>query len=78
MWEHLAPAALRLSTTQPHHSAERLQAANEAWSAWAEKECDYWAWEEGGGVGEQVGRVRCHARVTADRAITLIVAAAAP
>lgn len=52
----------------------RLANANQAWSAWREAECEYWAWEEGGGSGEQVERVQCAARVTADRAIALILA----
>jgi uncharacterized protein YecT (DUF1311 family) len=67
-----------MNTRHTYRDPQRLAAANTAWEAWAEAECDYWAWEEGGGSGEQVDRVQCHARVTAERAITLIVASAAP
>jgi hypothetical protein len=65
-----------MNTRHTYRDPQRLAASNAAWETWAEAECEYWAWEEGGGVGEQVDRVRCHARITAERAITLIVASA--
>jgi hypothetical protein len=74
-WRELvARASTDLSARQSYRDPERLAAANTAWEAWVEAECSYWAYEEGGGSGEQVDRARCHARVNADRAITLITA----
>jgi uncharacterized protein YecT (DUF1311 family) len=76
-WEDvIARATARLNETQSYRDPARLARANEAWDAWAEAECEYWAWEEGGGSGEQVDRVECAARVTADRAIALLEAQA--
>jgi uncharacterized protein YecT (DUF1311 family) len=77
-WRELMNGAISDLNTRAYRDAERLAAANAAWETWAEAECDYWAWEEGGGAGEQVDRARCLARVTAERAITLIAARAAP
>lgn len=70
--EIIADATQQLQRLHPYRDPARLAAANAAWEEWAEAECNYWAWEEGGGSGEQVDRVRCHARVSADRAIALI------
>lgn len=71
-WDALiAQETAELNRTQQYKDPARLAAANAAWSQWREAECDYWAWEEGGGSGEQVERVECAARVTADRAIAL-------
>jgi hypothetical protein len=76
-WNELIERATNdMATRHTYRDPQRLAAANAAWAAWAEAECEYWAWEEGGGVGEQVDRARCQARVNADRAITLMVAAA--
>jgi hypothetical protein len=74
-WREMVTAATaRLAISASYRDGARLTAANEAWANWAETECEYWAWEVGGGVGEQVDRARCAARVSADRAITLIIA----
>jgi uncharacterized protein YecT (DUF1311 family) len=83
-WDHEATtwrelierAANDMSTRHSYRDPQRLTSANAAWETWAEAECEYWAWEEGGGSGGQVDRARCHARVNADRAITLIAASA--
>lgn len=75
---HLDRAMTRLNETQQYRSPSRLAEANKAWAAWLDAECEYWAWEEGGGSGEQVDRARCHARRTADRAISLITTADRP
>jgi hypothetical protein len=74
--ELMARATESMNTRHTYRDPHRLAAANASWEAWAEAECEYWAWEQGGGVGEQVDRVRCHARVTAERAIALIAASA--
>lgn len=37
-------------------------------------ECDCWAWQEGGGSGEQGERPQCAARIVAGRAIDLTLA----
>jgi uncharacterized protein YecT (DUF1311 family) len=75
--ELIAEASAALTTQMSYRSPEQLAAANEAWSRWADAECEYWAWEEGGGVGEQVDRARCHARVSAERVAALLEAGAA-
>ncbi len=83
-WDHEATtwnelierATYDIATRHTYRDPQRLAAANAAWEAWAAAECEYWAWEDGGGVGEQVDRARCHARINADRAITLMVASA--
>lgn len=50
-----------------------LVGANQAWMHWREAECNYRAYEYGGGSGEQYDRIDCHLRLTATRAIDLIV-----
>src|SRR5262245_38237231 len=70
IWRELiSETSARLNQTQGFRNPELLSHANETWSAWAEAECSYWSWEEGGGSGEQVDRSRCHARTSAERAI---------
>lgn len=76
--ERMDAATAHLNASGSYRDPERLTAANAAWEAWAQAECEYWAWEEGGGVGEQVDRARCIARVNAERAIALIIAGAEP
>ena len=66
--EASAAHSARASYRDPH----RLKRANTDWAAWAESECAYWAWEEGGGSGEQVERVMCAARLRAHRAIDMM------
>lgn len=74
-WRELVTrASSDLSARQSYRDPARLAAANAAWEMWQESECDYWAWEEGGGSGEQVDRARCYARISAERAIALITA----
>jgi uncharacterized protein YecT (DUF1311 family) len=76
-WRQLMDAAAaRLSAEQSYRDPQRYAAATTAWEAWVEAECEYWAWQEGGGSGEQADRVVCAANATAERAITLLVAAA--
>jgi len=75
-WDQIiAAATTRLSAREQYRDPQRLAAANQAWAAWLEAECEYWAWQEGGGSGEQVDRVECAARMSAERAIALIAAA---
>jgi uncharacterized protein YecT (DUF1311 family) len=74
--EAVARASAQMNERWTYKDPMRLAHANEAWSAWRDAECEYWAWEEGGGSGEQVERVQCAARVTADRAIVLLIAGA--
>jgi hypothetical protein len=76
IWRELiSETTLRLSQAPGDRDPALLVRANEAWSAWEEAECSYWSWEEGGGTGEQVDRAYCNARVSADRAIALIIRA---
>lgn len=72
-WDALInEAAIALTERAPYRDANRLKRVNTTWAAWADAECEYWAWEEGGGSGEQVERVMCAARVRAHRAIDLM------
>lgn len=74
-WRDLmAEATAALDAHLTYRDRARLAAANQAWAQWAETECEYWAWEEGGGSGEQVDRARCQARISAERAATLLAA----
>jgi uncharacterized protein YecT (DUF1311 family) len=76
IWRELiSETTSRLSQAPGDRDPALLVRANEAWSAWEEAECAYWSWEEGGGSGEQVDRAHCYARVSADRAIALIIRA---
>lgn len=68
-------AAPSLAALEPGRDPARLATANAAWSAWLDAECEYWAWQEEGGSGEQVDRAQCAARLAADRAIDLRLAA---
>lgn len=52
---------------------ELLVAANNKWTDWRDAECDYRAYEFGGGSGEQYDRVACYLELTSTRAIDLIV-----
>jgi len=49
-----------------------LYAANLAWNEWREAECNYRAYEYGGGSGEQFDRIACDLELTSARAIDLI------
>ncbi len=71
-WEDLVNAnTVRIEAADAEKGA-RLRSANEAWAVWLEAECEYRAYEFGGGSGEQVDRVRCAAALTTARAIDLI------
>lgn len=74
-WRELMDGATaRLTAEQSYRDPHRLSAATKAWQTWMEAECDYWAWQEGGGSGEQVDRASCAMRITAERAISYIAA----
>lgn len=65
--------AARIAAADPV-DGELLAAANQAWTLWREAECEYRAYEYGGGSGEQYDRIVCQLRLTATRAIDLITA----
>ncbi|UPT64401.1 MAG: lysozyme inhibitor LprI family protein [Hyphomonadaceae bacterium JAD_PAG50586_4] len=74
-WNALITEATNALTERAsYRDPNRLKRANTTWAAWADAECEYWAWEEGGGSGEQVERVTCAARLRAHRAIDLMLA----
>ncbi|WP_167755857.1 lysozyme inhibitor LprI family protein [Vitreimonas flagellata] len=74
-WDALInEATTALTERAPYRDPSRLKRANTTWAAWADAECEYWAWEEGGGSGEQVERVMCAARLRAQRTIELMLA----
>jgi uncharacterized protein YecT (DUF1311 family) len=68
----IATAIERLNQHTEGRDPARLAAAQAAWQAWRDAECEYWAWEEGGGSGEQVVRAQCAVDATIDRAINLL------
>jgi len=75
-WRGLMDAAMaRVSAEQTERDPQRLSRATSAWETWMETECEYWAWQEGGGSGEQVERASCALGLTAERAISFIAAA---
>jgi uncharacterized protein YecT (DUF1311 family) len=53
------------------YRAEAFDAANTAWRAWVEAECDFHRAEAEGGSAEGVITTECVADLTADRAISL-------
>jgi uncharacterized protein YecT (DUF1311 family) len=72
-WDREIAAEIGRRAQNPDgHDPARLAAAQAAWEAWRDAECDYWAWEEGGGSGEQVIRVACAVNLTIDRALGLL------
>lgn len=72
-WDREIAKAIERRTQSPEgHDPARLAAAQAAWETWRDAECDYWAWEEGGGSGEQVVRAACAVDASADRAINLL------
>ncbi|HVK82287.1 MAG TPA: lysozyme inhibitor LprI family protein [Verrucomicrobiae bacterium] len=74
-WDALInQASVAFSARASYRDPHRLKRANNDWAVWAESECEYWAWEEGGGSGEQIERVMCAARLRAHRAIDLMLA----
>ena len=74
-WNALITEATNaLTEGASYRDPNRLKRANTTWAAWADAECEYWAWEERGGSGEQVERVMCAAGVRAHRAIDLMLA----
>ena len=71
-WQALLDANLaRLDGDDPTR-AERLSAANSAWTAWRDAECAYQASEAEGGSLAGVIAAGCHSDVTADRVIALV------
>ena len=71
-WQALLDANLaRLDRDDPTR-AERLSAANAAWSAWRDAECAYQASEAEGGSLAGVIAAGCHSDVIADRVIALV------
>ena len=72
IWQALIDeAAARIAAADPV-DGELLAAANARWTQWRQAECEYRAYEYGGGSGEQYDRVVCHLALTSARAIDLI------
>lgn len=73
-WRGVIDATMqRISAKQAYRDPQRLANAHQAWQAWVESECEYWAWEQGGGSGEQYARVQCAVDRAAERAVSLIL-----
>ncbi len=74
IWEVLiAEATTRITAADPV-DGELLNASSRLWTQWREAECNYRAYECGGGSGEQHDRIVCHLDLTVARAIDLIAA----
>jgi uncharacterized protein YecT (DUF1311 family) len=73
IWQALIDQATMRITAADPVDGELLAAANASWTRWREAECEYRAYEYGGGSGEQYDRVVCHLDLTSARAIDLIV-----
>lgn len=72
IWQALIDeSTARIAEADPVDGA-LLAAANTSWSLWRQAECEYRAYEYGGGTGEQHDRVVCHLDLTSARAIDLI------
>ena len=72
IWQTLIEeATVRITAADPV-DGELLAAANQTWTQWREAECNYRAYEFGGGSGEQYDRIVCHMTLTAVRAVNLI------
>lgn len=65
--------AIQIAAADPE-DGRLLEAANLAWEQWREAECNYRAYEYGGGSGEQFDRAVCDLDLTSARAIDLILA----
>jgi uncharacterized protein YecT (DUF1311 family) len=73
-WESIAPERTEAIALADPVDGELLAAANDKWQDWREAECNYRAYEYGGGSGEQYDRAVCYVDLTAARAIDLITA----
>jgi uncharacterized protein YecT (DUF1311 family) len=74
IWQTLIEeATVRIMAADPADGA-LLASANQAWTQWRDAECNYRAYEYGGGSGEQYDRVVCHLDLTATRAVDIIIA----
>lgn len=72
-WQVLVEeASARIAAADPR-DGELLAASNAVWTQWREAECEYRAYEFGGGSGEQFERVVCYLDLTSARAIDLIL-----
>jgi uncharacterized protein YecT (DUF1311 family) len=71
-WEALMNQAITRITLADAVDGDLVAAASQAWTPWREAECNYRAYEYGGGSGEQVDRAICYLDLTAARAIDLI------
>lgn len=74
IWEAvIAESTTRITGADPI-DGELLATSSQAWNAWREAECNYRAYEYGGGSGEQYDRIVCQLDLTSARAIDLILA----
>lgn len=72
IWQTLVDETTARIATADAVDGELLGAANQSWAQWREAECNYRAYEFGGGSGEQYDRIVCHLNLTSARAIDLI------
>lgn len=73
VWQALIDESTSRITAADAADGQLLAAANQSWTQWREAECNYRAYEYGGGSGEQYDRIVCHLNLTSARAIDLIV-----
>jgi uncharacterized protein YecT (DUF1311 family) len=70
-WNELLKARTGEFKARDKYRAEALAAADAAWRAWVEVECDFHRAEAMGGSAEQVITAECHSDLAADRVISL-------
>jgi uncharacterized protein YecT (DUF1311 family) len=72
IWQALIDEETTRITAADPVDGELLASANQAWTQWRAAECNYRAYEYGGGAGEQYDRVVCDLDLASARAIDLI------
>lgn len=70
-WDALLKARTAELKARDAYRAQALTAADAAWHAWREVECEFHRAEAQGGSAEQVITMECGSDLTADRAILL-------
>jgi len=73
-WQAIVDARTEQISAADPEDGQLLAAANGQWVNWRDAECEYRAYEYGGGSGQQFDRVTCDLELSSSRAIDLILA----
>lgn len=74
VWTTIIEERTASITTADPVDGNLLATSSQAWETWRDVECEYRAYEYGGGAGEQYDRIVCYLDLTSERAISLITA----